>query len=99
MLTDSVIRATNQLLDDDDDRCQVCRGRLHMQLSPAAMGGVHVRFSCHGSHASFFLDDSLMTQRDVVEALLAFAHTAFQAEARSPDLRELIAYNRGALPC
>lgn len=54
--------------------------------------------SCHGSLETFQIDVSHMVEKGVHDALVKFAFSAFQDEAKYPDLRELIAYNKGQLP-
>lgn len=97
MLTQNVFRAVNQLLDDRA-RCKVCGKRIMVRFDSAIDGRLLIGFSCHGSHQVFTLDVEWMSDVRVVDAIMKFADRVFADEARSPDLRELIAYNRGALP-
>lgn len=97
MLTNNVLRVSEQLIRNA--RCQVCQGTMRLRIRPDAAGVMIIGFLCHGSYQFFTLDDTCMSEREVVEAVLGFAEKAFAEEARSPDLRELIAYNRGAVPC
>lgn len=96
MLTQSAFRAVDQLLDESP--CRACGKRLNVRLSPTPDGVLIVRFACHGSYQAFTMDDELLSDVQLVDAVMRFADRAFAEEARSPDLRELIAYNRGALP-
>ena len=97
MLTQNVFRAANQLIDDSP--CPVCRERMGVRFDPKP-GGVAARsLSLPRLAPDLTLDTEFMTETEVVKAILGFADRAFIEEARSPDLRELIAYNRGALPC
>jgi len=96
VLTNNVFRAVNLLLDDSP--CPVCAKRMTVRFSLDPAGRVFIYFGCHGSHQVYTLDDTLMNETQVVDAIMRFADQVFADEARSPDLRELIAYNRGATP-
>lgn len=63
--------------------------------------GVRIGLLCHGSYLSEIIRidrDRPEQGRFLADQIFAFFDRAFKDEAASPDLRELIAYNRGNLP-
>jgi hypothetical protein len=90
-----------------DRVCPVCGGRWDIDepyYVPNAYGTSHavrVKIRCHGSVAVADVQiDHLAREpeRHLATQVFDLMDRAFRDEAKSADLRELLAYNRAALP-
>jgi hypothetical protein len=90
-----------------DRICPVCGGRWDIDEPYYVPGGagyshaVRVWVRCHGSKAVFDVQidrGAREPERHLATQVFDFMDRAFRDEAKSADLREVLAYNRGALP-
>lgn len=95
----SVESVVRRLIDSFRRPCQACGRQPMISVADEEFAScVRVDAYCHGSYSIFQVGDFGPSHREAsADELVRWLRNLFALDA-SPDMREVLAYNRGALP-